>query len=129
MDAKARSTLTDGFKPDEKEIYFVSSFNDWMPMRMKTIRTLNLERFPTDTLQIDIPRSVFMLDNTILLYSSMVPPGNHFFYFVAERGRIFLSPKYDVVRFKNTNIFLNRLIVQRRLEDIETVHFAKAGEE
>jgi hypothetical protein len=63
------------------------------------------------------------------LYASMVPPGVHYFYFVRDRGTIFLSPQYEVVRFKTTNIFLNRILINRRLEDIDTVHVAKDGEE
>ena len=57
----------------------------------------------------------------------MVPPGQHYFYLCEEKGSIFLSPKYEVVRFKNTNIYLNRIIVKNRLDDIETVHVAKDG--
>ena len=34
-----------------------------------------------------------------------------------------------MVRFKSTNIFLNRVKVVKRLEDIATVHQAKDGEE
>ena len=55
----------------------------------------------------------------------MVPPGVHYFYFVRERGTIFLSPHYEVVRFKTTSIFLNRVLVGKRLEDVDTVHQAK----
>lgn len=56
----------------------------------------------------------------------MVPPGDHYFYFVKEKGTIFLSPNYEVIRFKSTNIFLNRVTVSKRKEDVETVHIAKA---
>ena len=39
---------------------------------------------------------------------------------------MFLSPKYDVVRFKSTNIYLNRISVAARNEDnLETVYQAK----
>jgi hypothetical protein len=58
----------------------------------------------------------------------MVSPGSHYFYFVKDRGTIFLSPNYEVVRFKTTNIFLNRIEVTKRLDDVETVHIAKDGE-
>ena len=53
----------------------------------------------------------------------------HFFYFVRDKGTIFLSPQHEIVRFKSTNVFLNRVKVSRRLDDIETVHQAKDGEE
>mmetsp|Transcript_4014 Transcript_4014/g.5330 ORF Transcript_4014/g.5330 Transcript_4014/m.5330 type:complete len:177 (-) Transcript_4014:1161-1691(-) len=55
----------------------------------------------------------------------MVPAGVHYFYFVRDQGTIFLSPNYEVIRFKSTNIFLNRIVVGKRLMDIETVHVAK----
>lgn len=58
----------------------------------------------------------------------MVPPGDHYFYFVKEKGTIFLSPNYEVIRFKSTNIFLNRVTVTKRHDDVETVHVAKAVE-
>lgn len=125
---KERSTETDGFKPKEKEIYVVASFNEWMPARMKTLRTLNLEKYPVFDEEA-VPKHVFMLDNTVLLYGNMVPPGTHFFYFVKDRGNIFLSPKYDVVRFKNTNIFLNRIIVKRRIKDLDTVHIDRKNDD
>lgn len=40
-----------------------------------------------------------------------------------------MSPQYEVVRFKSTNIFLNRVIVGKRYEDMEKVHVAKDGDE
>ena len=63
MVGKQRTTQTDGFKPTEKEVFVVASFNDWMPTRMKTIRTLTLEKFPMDTPEEEIPKQMFMLDN------------------------------------------------------------------
>ena len=107
----------------------MASFNDWMPTRMKTLRTLNLERFPMDTPEDEIPKQMLLLDNQVALYAQMVPPGDHYFYFVRDRGHMFLSPNYEVIRFKSTNIFLNRVSVTKRLEDVETVHVAKDGEE
>jgi hypothetical protein len=125
---KERTTQTDGFKPFEKEIYCVASFNDWQPSRMKTLRTLNLEKYPVHDEEV-VPKHVFMLDNTVVLYANMVPPGQHYFYFVKDRGSIFLSPKYEVIRFKNTNVFLNRIIVKRRIKDMDTVHMAKDADD
>lgn len=113
----------------DTDIMCVTSFNDWMPARMKTLRRLNLERFATDLPDEEVPRSVFRLDNEVALCAQMVPPGYHYFYFVKQQGAIFLSPNYEVVRFKSTNIFLNRIFVTKRLEDVETVHVAKAGAE
>lgn len=102
----------------------VTSFNDWMPQRMKTMRQLQLEKFPVLDEEA-VPKNVLNLDNTVQLYANMIPPGTHFFYFVKDHGSIFLSPKYEVVRFKNTNIFLNRIVVKRRIKDLDTVHIAR----
>jgi len=46
------------------------------------------------------------LDN-IPQYTNYISPGKHFFYFVYKRDYIFLSPRYDIVRFKGTNVLLN----------------------
>jgi len=69
------------------------------------------------------------MDDRVFLCAGMVPPGVHYFYFVRSHGTIFLSPNYEVVRFKTTNVFLNRIEVSKRLEDFEYVHEAKDGEE
>ena len=91
---------------------------------MKTERALNLEKYSLE--DEDIPNNLFMMDNTIALYSNMVPPGQHYFYLCQEKDAIFLSPKYEVVRFKKTNVFLNRITVMPRLEDnLDTVFVAK----
>ena len=111
------------------EVFFVASFNDWVPMRMKSMRQLLVERFPMDYPIEDFPQHALRADNVVLNYADMIPTGFHYFYFAREKGEIFLSPKYEVVRFKQTNTYLNRIRVSRRLEDIETVHQAKDGEE
>ena len=118
-----RTTETGGLKPLEKELFVVASFNDWMPMRLKTNRAINLEKYPV--YDEDIPREIFQLDNSIAVYANMVPPGQHFFYLCQQKGRIFLSPRYEIVKFKKTNVYLNRIIIKNRLEDIDTVHIAK----
>lgn len=69
------------------------------------------------------------MDNALQMCAGMVPPGQHFFYFVRNKGTIFLSPSHEIVRFKTTNVFLNRIHVKKRLDDIETVHQARDGEE
>ena len=96
---------------------------------MKTLRTLNIERFALDVEEKDISKKTFLLDNNVAICAQMVAPGYHYFYFVKDRGTIFLSPNYEVVRFKNTQIFLNRIFVTKRLEDVETVHVARAAEQ
>ena len=45
----------------------VASFNDWMPIRMKTLRTLNMEKFKMDTDEIDVPKKTFLLDHHVAL--------------------------------------------------------------
>ena len=100
-----------------------------MPKRMKTLRHLTAERYPKDIPDSDLPKSVFELDNTTVLYAEFLPPGHHFFYFVRETGTMFLSAKYEIVRFKSTIIFLNRVRVTKCLEQIETVFQAKDGDE
>ena len=66
---------------------------------MKTVRTLSLERYgPTE--DDDIPDHLYALDDKQLLWANMVPPGFHYFFFAREKGQIFLSPRYQVVRFK-----------------------------
>ena len=100
---------TELFKPKENEVFCIASFNDWMPARMKTLRRLNLERYQMSTKEDEIPKFVKSLDNVTMLCSSMVPPGEHYFYFVRDKGQMFLSPQYEIVKFKETNIFLNRV--------------------
>ena len=102
----------------------VASFNDWFPMRMKTLRAIRLEKYEVD--DEDIPRDIFMLDNKISMYANMVPPGMHYFYLCFEKGDMFLSPNHEVVRFKTTNAYLNRIQVKPRLQDnLDTVFQAK----
>ena len=91
----------------------VTSFNDWMPIKLKTMRTLALEKHSVGEER--VPKTVFMMDHHILLYAAMAPPGQHFFYFVRESGEMFLSPRYEIVRFKNTSVYLNRLVVDPRI--------------
>lgn len=105
--------MFDGDNLETPDCYLVASFNDWMPARMKTMRTLTLEKHALIS-EVPVPRQAFNMDNSSALFADMVAPGAHYFYFVKDQGSIFLSPKYEVVRFKNTNIFLNRVIVKPR---------------
>lgn len=50
----------------------------------------------------------------IISYCNYVPPGKHFFYYIYKNDYIFLSPKYDIVRFKGSNVFLNTIKVSER---------------
>ena len=59
MLVRAGSQISDIPKPivEQKEILCIASFNDWMPMRMKTLRRLNFERFNMDTEETEIKKS------------------------------------------------------------------------
>ena len=100
-------------------IYLVGSFNDWMPVKLKTQRELTMEKINPDE---PIPKSVFVLDNLIHLHANYMPPGKHYFYFVKEEGTIILSPKYQIVRFKSTNVLLNQVTVRPRVYDFDAVN-------
>ena len=50
---------------DRNEIYVMASFNDWIPMRMKTMRMLLLERYPMETVLTDIPKQCLLADNNV----------------------------------------------------------------
>ena len=67
----------------------MASFNDWMPVRLKTKRELTFEKLNPEE---PIPKATFVLDNYIFLYANYVPPGKHFFYFVKDEGHIIMSP-------------------------------------
>lgn len=46
-------------------------------------------------------------DDNVVQYGLFVPPGRHFFYMIYQDKHNFLSPHFDIVRFKGTNVFLN----------------------
>ena len=47
-------------------------------------------------------------------YSRFLPSGRHYFYFIKD-GRYFcLSDKYPIKRFKQTNLFMNEILLQPR---------------
>ena len=94
------------------DIFFVASCCDWMPVKMKSKRRLALEKLPMDA---PAPFNILSLDNQSVSYANFVQPGHHYFYFVEGAERVFLSPNYPIVRFKNSNVFLNRLTVKARL--------------
>ena len=55
-------------------------------------------------------------DNDLYRYSNFIPPGKHYFYFIKNNQYYFLSPRYEIVRFKGTHLFLNQMIIQPRQE-------------
>jgi len=83
---------------------------------MKSKRRLALEKL---NMQEAPPPNILNLDNQSVSYANFVQPGYHYFYFVEGAERVFLSPKYPIVRFKNSNVFLNRMTVKAR-QDTQT---------
>jgi hypothetical protein len=75
---------------------------------MKSKRRLQIEKIAMGDIA---PPTVINLDNVNLVYSNFVAPGHHYFYFIQGTEMAMLSPNYDIVRFKNTNVFLNRYTV------------------
>ena len=64
-------------------------------------------------------------EENIVQYTNYVAPGKHFFYFMFKNQYIFLSPKYDIVRFKGTNVFINTIIVKERKKELQKVTLGK----
>lgn len=50
-----------------------------------------------------------------------MPTGKHFFYYIYQNKHLFLSPKYDIVRFKGSNVFLNTITVKARTKELVQV--------
>lgn len=92
------------------------SFNDFVPIEMKSQFEIELEiekgadLFEYLKFSGDRSRSR-KKDLNVIQFSSMIPPGKHYFYFVLDRRNIFLSSDYQIVRFKQTNVFLNMIEV------------------
>jgi hypothetical protein len=95
-----------------------------MPTKMKTKRTLALEKIP---MLEKAPHTILNIDNTTVLYANFVAPGNHYFYFVQGSERCFISPRYPVVRFKNTNVFMNRITIKPKIHQFESVFTIAEG--
>jgi hypothetical protein len=108
------------------DTFFVSSCCDWMPQKMKTKRRLAIEKLPMHE---PAPSTILNIDNTELIYANMVSPGFHYFYFVQGVERCFLSPKYEVVRFKDTNVLLNRVEIKSKVHVFESAFVIKDGQE
>jgi len=107
-----------------KQVFLCCSANDWIPIEMKTAFEMKLERAKGEDLPSFLERnkgkkllSSQKADN-VMQFSSFVPPGKHFFYFIYDRKSIFVSPNHDIVRYKGTNVFLNQIIVPPRLEPL-----------
>ena len=47
-------------------------------------------------------------------YINFIPSGKHYFYFIKGAKFFCLSDKFNVKKFKNTNLFMNEIIVKKR---------------
>ena len=95
-------------------------------MRLKSKRELTFEKLNPDE---PIPKATFVLDNQTFLYANYVAPGKHHFYFVAEEGSIILSPNYQLVRFKETNVFFNQIEIKPLSIEFDAVNIVKGGDD
>ena len=95
-----------------------------MPIKMKTKRRLAIEKVG---MQDTMPSNILGFDNMSLLFSNFVAPGHHYFYLVQGSERVFLSPNYDVVRFKDSSVFLNRITVQAKDHQFDSAFTLKEG--
>lgn len=59
----------------------------------------------------------------------MLPPGKHYFYFVQKPEKVFLSAQYPIVRFKDTNMFVNRIELRPKKHEFTSVFTLKEGKE
>lgn len=60
-------------------------------------------------------------DENLIRHTHFLPPGKHFFYFVYKNEYIFLSPNFDIVRFKGSNALVNTIQVAPRIEHLELI--------
>ena len=75
------------------------------------------------------PVTILNVDNQNLMYANFVAPGFHYFYLVQGSEKCFLSPRHPIVRFKDTNVFLNRVEVKPKIHEFESVFTMKEGAE
>lgn len=103
-----------------KQIYLMASFNDWFPVEMRTpheikqlaAKAAEMEEM-TDKQLARMAKSKRKEEN-VISFVNYLPPGKHFFYFIYQNHYIFLSPNYDVVRFKGANVLLNTITISER---------------
>jgi len=94
-------------------VFICCSANDWVPVELKTGFEIKLSKAKGGNLEEFIKnnknKKLFSsnMQSNVLQYSSFLPPGKHFFYYIYDRKFIFVSPNYDIVRYKGTNVFLN----------------------
>lgn len=101
-----------------------ASFNDWVPVELKSIHELGLQRTKKDGLWQYVSECLKgdasglrsgREHKNIVQFASYVPPGRHFFYFIHDRKHMCLSREHPMVRYHGTNIFLNEVKVVKRV--------------
>ena len=98
-----------------KQVFICASFNDWIPIELKSTHEIKLENEKGNELEAWIKSKEGDLselksandEENLLQFTSYIPPGQHYFYYIFDRKHIFLSPQYDIVKVKNTNVFFN----------------------
>eukprot|EP00347_Sterkiella_histriomuscorum_P011119 403373687 len=50
----------------------------------------------------------------VFKYTNFLPSGKHYFYFIKKGKYYCLSDKFPVKRFKNTNLYMNEIIINKR---------------
>ena len=112
-----------------KQVFICASFNDWIPIELKSTHEIKLEQEKGNELepwikQINCDLCKIKSQNeqdNMLQFTAYMPPGPHYFYYIFDRKHIFLSPQYDIVKVKNTNVFFNSITVKKRTEPIQKV--------
>lgn len=108
---------------DKDKVFFVASFNDWLPVELKSLFEIKLKKNKGKDFQKFLAESrqknpaalePKKKEEGILQYTNYIPTGKHFFYFMYQDQYIFLSPRYDIVRFKGSNVFLNKVTIKER---------------
>jgi len=64
-------------------------------------------------------------ERNVIQYSEVLQPGKHYFYYIYDRKNIFLSPSYDIVRYKGTNVFLNMVDVKPRDQPLDHIRLPR----
>lgn len=111
-----------------KQIYLVASFNDWVPIEMRTNQEIKQLRIKGETTikELDDNHRAKLgkskkKDDNVIRYTNFIPPGKHFFYFIYKNEYVFLSPNYDVVRFKGSKALINTVTILPRIEPLELI--------
>ncbi|TNV86185.1 hypothetical protein FGO68_gene6696 [Halteria grandinella] len=86
------------------KFYLLASFNDWQPILLKSFNDIIQASY--DPSIFDLPQDLLAtcLQNDLLLFSTFLPLGRHYFYFVNDTNFAFLLPKYSSSLFKGATL-------------------------